>query len=97
MLVSKSLALHLLLPLLDFDPDRLRSALSSIDRRERSSGRILGISGTKVVDIERVDGHEVRSIEIAFSMTKRVGLGGLSCVLSVNLRGIIFLKSDCGV
>ena len=95
-LVSKSLALHLLLPL-DFDPGRLLSALSSIDRRERSSGRILCTSATEVVDPERVEGRDVWPIEIAFSMTRRFGLGDWSCGLSVSLRGIIFLKSDCGV
>jgi hypothetical protein len=95
--MSKSLALHLLLPL-DFDPDRLRSTLSSTDWRERSSGTDRCSSDRDVVDLEKLDmWAEVRSTEVDFAMTRRVGLGGASCVLSVNLRGIIFRNSDCGV
>ena len=52
--MSKSLALHLLLPL-DFDPDRLRSTLSSIDCRERSSGIDRWSSDREVVDLEKLD------------------------------------------
>jgi hypothetical protein len=95
--VSKSLALHLLLPL-DFDSDRFRSTVSSIDWRERSSGIDRCSSDTDVVDIEKLEmWAEVRSTEVDFAITRRLGLGGGSCDLSVNLRGIIFRNRDCGV
>ena len=86
-LMSKSLALHLLLPL-DFDPGLFRSASSSIECSERCSS--LGDE----VDPDRVNELEDRLIDVDFSMTRRAGLGGLSCVLSDSFRGIIFRNND---
>jgi hypothetical protein len=95
--MSNSLALHLLLPL-DLDPERLRSMLSSADWIERSSGRDVVVDCKDVVDLECVDGRVVRSIEVVFSITRRVGDGGTSSILSSLLvfRGIIFRNSDWG-
>jgi hypothetical protein len=74
-LMSKLLALQVLLPL-DFEPERLLSTLPSMDWRDLcSSGReVVDLADRDVCDI--VDGFDFRSIDVDFSMTRRVGLGG---------------------